>query len=258
MKQLRVGIVGLGRLGKKYGRNIAFQIRQADLVAVCSLNPEELAFAKQEFGISNLYSNYEKMLVECALDVVFVISSTDMHATHIIQALEAGCHVFSEKPLAISMEECKKVKLHAAKYPEQLAVVGFVRRFDPSYRYAKDKVDTGAIGKPYLVRSQTVDKDTVADWQIQYVGKSGGIFHDFNVHDIDLARWFLGAEIKSVWSVGGAYKYPAFAEAGDADNVMTTCVFENNAMAVINASQATKAATAFTLSFKEGRLVHIE
>ena len=67
--------------------------------------------------------------------------------------------------------------------------------------------------------------------------KSGGIFHDFNVHAIDLARWYLGTEIKTVHAIGGAYKYPVFVEAGDADNVITSCTFENGAMAVINASR---------------------
>ncbi|MEL6943280.1 MAG: Gfo/Idh/MocA family oxidoreductase, partial [Bacteroidota bacterium] len=65
--------------------------------------------------------------------------------------------------------------------------------------------------------------------------KSCGIFHDFYVHDIDLAWWFLGGEIQTVWSIGGAYKYPAFGEAGDADSVITTCQFDNGTMAVINA-----------------------
>ena len=224
-------------MGKEYARNLAFKISNAELVAACSIHPAELAFAKKELGLPHLFSDYEEMLKTVELDAVFVISSTNMHAEHIIKGLKAGLHMFSEKPLAITAKDCKKVEAVAAKHPNQLAVVGFVRRFDPSYRYAKDKVDSGAIGTPYLVRSQTVDKDTIADWQIQYVTKSGGIFHDFNVHDIDLARWFLGAEMKTVWSVGGAYKYPAFAEVGDADNVMTTCVFENNTMAVINASR---------------------
>lgn len=237
MTKIKTGIVGLGRLGKEYAKNLAFKIRHADLVAVCSLIPEELAFAKNELNIPNTYDNFEKMLQNEQLDAVFIISSTSQHAQHIMAALKSGLHVFSEKPLATSLEECKRVEKLSKQFPNQHAVVGFVRRFDPSYRYAKNKVDSGAIGKPFLVRSQTVDKDTIADWQIQYVTQSGGIFHDFNVHDIDLARWFLGSEIKTVWSVGGAYKYPAFSEVGDADNVITTCVFENNTMAVINASR---------------------
>ncbi len=237
MKKIKVGIVGLGRLGKEYARNLSFRINAADLIAACSIDEAELEFAKEELEVKHLFQDYDEMLQLSELEAVFVISSTNKHAEHIVKALEAGLHVYSEKPLSSSIEECRQVEAIAAKYPEQLAVVGFVRRFDPSYRYAKQKVDEGAIGKPYLVRSQTVDKDTVAAWQVQYVGNSGGIFHDYNVHDIDLARWFLGAEIESVWSIGGAYKYPAFAEAGDADHVMSTCRFENGTMAVLNAGR---------------------
>lgn len=237
MRKTKIGIVGLGRLGKEYAKNLAFRIRTADLVAVCSLHQAELAFAKEELGIKHLYTDYDQLLVHEGLEAVFVVSSTDQHAEHIIKALQAGLHVFSEKPLAITVAACDGVVEVAAQYPGQLAVVGFVRRFDPSYRYAKQKVEEGAIGIPYLVRSQTIDKDTIADWQMEYVKNSGGIFHDFNVHDIDLARWFLGAEVAAVWSIGGAYKYPAFAAAGDADHVMSTCRFENGAMAVINAGR---------------------
>lgn len=237
MKKIKVGIVGLGRLGKEYAKNLTFNIRSAALVAACSIEEEELAFAKTELGVKHLYQDYDEMLQLEGLQAIFVISSTNQHAEHMVKALEAGLHVYSEKPLSSSVEECRRVEAIAAQYPDQLAVVGFVRRFDPSYRYAKQKVEEGAIGQPYLVRSQTVDKDTVAEWQIQYVKSSGGIFHDYNVHDIDLARWFLGAEVESVWSIGGAYKYPAFAEAGDADHVMSTCRFVNGAMAVLNAGR---------------------
>jgi len=237
MKKIKVGIVGLGRLGKEYAKNLTFKIPAAELVAACSIHEEELVFAKQELDVLHLFKDYAEMLKLPELEAIFVISSTNKHAEHIVAALEAGLHVYSEKPLSSSVEECKRVEAVAAQYPEQLAMVGFVRRFDPSYRYAKQKVDAGAIGQPYLVRSQTIDKDTVAEWQIQYVKSSGGIFHDYNVHDIDLARWFLGAEVESVWSIGGAYKYPAFAAAGDADHVMSTCRFENGTMAVLNAGR---------------------
>lgn len=237
MKKIKVGIVGLGRLGKEYAKNLIFRIPSAELVAACSIDAAELEFARKELAIKHLFQDYDQMLKLPELEAVFVISSTNKHAEHIVAALEAGLHVYSEKPLSSSIEECRRVEAVAAQYPDQLAVVGFVRRFDPSYRYAKQKVDEGAIGKPYLVRSQTIDKDTVAEWQIQYVGNSGGIFHDYNVHDIDLARWFLGAEVESVWSIGGAYKYPAFADAGDADHVMSTCRFKNGAMAVLNAGR---------------------
>jgi len=237
MNKVNIGIVGLGRLGKSYAENIAFNIRHAELVAACSLNPDELTWAKEEVGVKHTYEQYEDMLAHEGLDAIFIVSSTSMHAEHMIMALRAGLHVFSEKPLAISEEDCLEVEKVAAEYPDQRAVVGFVRRFDPSYRYAWKKVEEGAIGKPFMVKSQTVDKDTLAGFQLEYAGSSGGLFHDYNVHDVDLARWFLGGNVNSVWSIGGAYKYPGFADIGDADNVMSTCQFTDGSMAVIHASR---------------------
>lgn len=237
MKTIHISIIGLGRLGKRYADILQHGIPGVKLISACSVMPEELVYAHETLGISAVFDSVSEMLDQSNPDAVFVISSTDQHANHIIQALEAGCHVFSEKPLSVSIAECKRVEGVAAQYPRQIAMVGFNRRFDPSYAYAKQQIEKGLIGKPFRVHSQTVDKDTVSDFQIQYVKNSGGIFHDFNVHDIDLARWFLGSEIKTVFSTGGAYKYPAFADAGDADNVLTTCVLENGTHATIVASR---------------------
>ncbi|MEM6802240.1 MAG: Gfo/Idh/MocA family oxidoreductase [Bacteroidota bacterium] len=237
MNKTKIGIVGLGRLGKSYAENIAFRIRNADLVAACSLDAEELRWAKEELGVAHCFEDYTDMLKLKELDSIFIISSTDMHATHIIEALEAGFHVFCEKPMASSVEDCLKVEEVAQKYPNQKAVVGFVRRYDRSYRYAWDKIQAGAIGEVFMVRSQTVDKDTLAGFQLEYAGSSGGLFHDYNVHDVDLARWFLKDNVAEVWSLGGAYKYTGFAEIGDADNVVSSCRFEKGGMAVIHASR---------------------
>lgn len=237
MKQLNIGIVGLGRLGKEYATNLLFKIRNAHVLAACSIIEEERAYARDELAISNVFESYEEMLETPNLEAVFVISSTDMHAQHIIEALRAGKHVFSEKPLAISLDACKQVEEVAKQHPNLKAVVGFVRRYDASYQYAKRKIKSGAIGKPFMVRSQTVDQDVVNDFQLQYVGKSGGIFHDYNVHDIDLARWFLMSEIESVYALGGSFKHKGFEDAGDADNVVTTCQMTNGTMAIIHASR---------------------
>ena len=124
MKKINIGIVGLGRMGKEYAKNLAFKIRSANLVAACSIVPEELAFAKNELGITNIYEDYEQMLQQQDLEAIFVISSTNQHAEHIIKALQAGLHVFSEKPLAITPEACRQVEKVALQHPQQLVVVG--------------------------------------------------------------------------------------------------------------------------------------
>ena len=237
MDSIRVGIIGLGRLGKRYAENLKFRVRHAELVAACSLDPRELEYASEMLQIPEVFNSHEQMFAQTELDAVYIISSTDKHAEHFTAALDAGVHVFCEKPLALNVEACERVEAHAARKPDQYAVVGFVRRFDPSYAYAKKKVDEGAIGTPFFVKSQTVDMDEQAPFQLDFVKTSGGIFHDFNVHDIDLARWFLRSNVDTVFATGGAYRHKQFAELNDADNVMATCTFENGTMASIHASR---------------------
>jgi myo-inositol 2-dehydrogenase/D-chiro-inositol 1-dehydrogenase len=177
------------------------------------------------------------MLTNKEIEAIVIITSTDQHADQIIMAVEAGYHVFCEKPLAINLEDCYKVEKVVEKHPGQITMLGFVRRYDPSYADAKAKLDEGLVGSPFFVRSQTVDKDVFAPFQIEYCTASGGMFHDFSVHDIDLAHWFLGSDIKNVWSLGGAYRFKEFGEAGDADNVFAMCEFKNGTTAVIAASR---------------------
>ena len=237
MKTVKAGIVGLGRMGRIYAKALRFRIRNVQLLAACSLDATERKFARHDLGIAHIYSSYNDMLQNKDLDAVFIVSSTDQHVSHFISGLEAGLHVFCEKPLARDVDICKTVEAVAREHPKQLAVVGFMRRFDPSYVYAKKKIDEGAIGKPFLVKSQTVDMDETTKVQIEFVKTSGGIFHDYSVHDIDLARWFLQSDLKTVFAIGGAFAHPEFAEAGDADNVLATCVMENGTMASIQASR---------------------
>ena len=154
-----------------------------------------------------------------------------------LAALDRGLHVFTEKPMGVTLDECASIERAVAAHSAQVFLVGFVRRFDPSYRYAKELVDNGAIGTPFLVRSQTCDLDEYAEFQLEFVKTGGGIFLDMNVHDIDLVRWFIGSEIAQVHAVGGSYVHPGFAELGDADNTVCLATFENGAMAVLSASR---------------------
>jgi myo-inositol 2-dehydrogenase / D-chiro-inositol 1-dehydrogenase len=234
---LRVGIAGLGRLGKRHAQNLAFKVRGAKLVAACSIVPEELEWARRELGADRLYSDYSRMLESEALDAAFIVSSSSAHAGQAIAALDRGLHVFTEKPMGVSVDECRAVEAAAAAHPGSVFLVGFVRRFDPSYERAKKLVDEGAIGEPFLVRSQTVDLDEYAAFQVSFVPTSGGIFLDMNVHDVDLARWFLGAEVESVHALGGSFVHPEFKEAHDADNTVALVSFAGGKMAVISASR---------------------
>jgi myo-inositol 2-dehydrogenase/D-chiro-inositol 1-dehydrogenase len=236
-KRLRIGIVGLGRLGKRHAINLAYKVKGASLVAACSVVPEELAWAGQELGVRELYADYREMLDRSRLDAVHLVSSSSVHAGQTIEALGRGLHVFCEKPMGIDAGECLAVEKAAAARPELVFLVGFVRRFDPSYARAKALVDSGAIGTPFLVRSQTVDLDEYAPFQVKFVPTSGGIFLDMNIHDIDLARWFLGDEVESVHAMGGSFVHPEFAEVNDADNTVALLRFRSGKLAVLSVSR---------------------
>ena len=237
MNSVKIGIVGLGRLGKRHAQNLRYKVVGSVLTAACSIVPEELAWAEKELGISETYTDYDEMLAKADLDAVFLVTSSSMHAAQSIKALEKGLHVFTEKPMGVNLEECRNVEAVVSRHDNQVFFVGFVRRFDPSYAYAKKLIDNGVIGEPFLVRSQTVDLDEYAEFQVEFVPSSGGIFLDCNVHDIDLARWYLGSEVKTVYSKGGSYVHKAFDEVDDADNTVVLATFEDGKMAVIAASR---------------------
>ncbi len=237
MNEVRLGIVGLGRLGKRHAQNLHYRVPGANLVAACSVVSDELTWAKDELGVNKTYESYDDLLADPEIDAVFLVSTSSVHAQQIKAGLAAGKHVFSEKPMGVTIEECLDVEKVVAAAPDLHFQLGFVRRFDPSLAYAKKKIEEGLIGEPFLVRAQTVDTDEFAEFQIKFVPTSGGIFMDMNSHDIDLARWFIGSEIKSVYAIGGSYVHPGFAEVNDADNTVALCRFEDGKMAVISASR---------------------
>lgn len=237
MEKVRIGIVGLGRLGKRHAQNLVFANPGAEVTAACSIVDEELDYARCELGVENCYRDYGVMLANASIDAVFLVTSTSLHAEQITQALEAGCHVFCEKPLALDLTDCERVIAVAEQCPNQLATIGFVRRFDPSYAAAKAAVDAGQIGQPILVRSQTVDLDDYAEFQVPFTSTSGGFAHDMLVHDIDLARWYLGADMASAFVTGGCYRHKGFEQYDDIDNASALCGYDNGTSAYFFASR---------------------
>ena len=235
--KLKLGIVGLGRLGMEYAKNIAYHVPGAQLYAACSIQENELKVAKESLQVPYLYSSYQEMLKNEDIDAIVIVTSTNQHADQIILALESGFHVFCEKPLAIDIENCIRVQKKVKEFPHLISMLGFVRRYDKSYSEAKAKLDEGLVGEPVFIRSQTADKDTLAPFQVEFCAAGGGIFHDYSVHDIDLIHWFSGSYIKKVWSLGGAYRFEEFKKAGDADNAFAMCELENGMMALIGASR---------------------
>ncbi|MCP4180588.1 MAG: inositol 2-dehydrogenase [bacterium] len=228
MKKIKIGSVGLGRLGKQHAENIKFRIPNAELLAVCSVKEEEVNEVQKAWGIEYIYIDFDEMLKNKELDAIFIASSSNVHCEQIEKALEAGFDVFSEKPLGVTVEEVEKVEKIIAKHSDKIFMLGFMRRYDASYAHAKELIDNGKIGKPFMVRSYGLDPDSSARSVIPFLKTSGGLFLDMAAHDIDIARWFLGKEAKSVYAAGGCYKYPEYEKEDDIDNGVALVKFEED------------------------------
>jgi len=233
MEKIKFGIVGLGRLGKRHAENIAFKVPGAELVAACSVSDAEVKYAKDNLGVKDVYKDYDEMLQNKELDAIFVASSSNVHCEQIEKAIKSGFHVFTEKPLGVNTEETLRVKEVVDAHPDQIFMLGFMRRADKSYSHAKKMIDEGKIGKPFLVRCYGLDPDKLALSVIPFLKTSGGLFLDMSTHDADLARWFLGKEAKSVYAVGGCYKYPEYAKEGDIDNGVAIINFEDDMICML-------------------------
>ena len=234
MKELRVGIAGLGRLGRVHAANLAHKIPGAVLTAACVPGADSQAYARQELGLEKVYGDFREMVADPELDAVAIVSPSGEHCWQIEAALDAGKHVFSEKPLGVTMEQCLQAEAAVARHPELVCMLGFMRRYDKSYAYAKEKITAGAIGTPYLVKSTGIDPEAVVEGAIRYSGTSGGIFLDSAIHDMDLMRWFLGSEAAEVYAMGCTFKHPAFQDAGDDETGVAVYKFKNGAMGMVH------------------------
>jgi myo-inositol 2-dehydrogenase/D-chiro-inositol 1-dehydrogenase len=238
MNPLRVGIVGLGRLGRRHAENLAWHVPGARLVAACSPVKEERAWAAASLPELSLHADYDELLADDSIDAVWLVTPTSLHARQIIAALRAGKHVFCEKPLSLDLAECDAVLEEHARHAHLHVMIGFVRRFDASYRDAFDGIAKGAIGRPFMVRSQTCDKNDLDGFFVRFAPTSGGLFLDCSVHDIDLARWLLGnPRARRVYASGTIAIHDGLRECGDIDNGVGTIEFEDGRIAVLYASR---------------------
>ncbi len=234
---IKIGAIGLGRLGYQHAYNLAYKIPGVELIALCDLDEEKLTKTAQQWQIANRYTEFDEMIKNKDLDAVAISSPSHLHTAQIANALEAGLHVFSEKPIGTTVQECKIAEQAVEKHNNLVFMLGFMRRYDPSYIYAKKIIAEGKIGKPFLFRGYSQDPESAIDGAIAYAGHSGGQFIDMAVHDIDLARWFMEAEPISIFAIGGCYAHPEFGQYNDGDNVTALMQLENETMAFLFAGR---------------------
>ena len=230
MKTVKVGSVGLGRLGYEHAKNLATQVPGCELAAICDVDANRVKEVAAELGVPNTYTDFEEMCKNPELDAIVIVSPSFLHCQQIEIAMNHGKHVFCEKPLGTDVAQCKAAEKVIEAHPDLIFQLGFMRRFDKSYAEAKRKIDNGDIGKVVLVRSYTQDPRSTIESTLKFAPHSGGQYLDMCVHDLDLIRWFTGAEVKRVWAIGGVFEFDLYRELNDADNCCATVQLDNGAM----------------------------
>ena len=241
MKTVKIGSVGLGRLGHEHAKNLATQVPGCELAAICDVDAGRVKEVAEELGVQYTYTDFEEMCRNPELDAIVIVSPSFLHCQQIEIAMNNGKHVFCEKPLAQNAGDCEKIIAAETAHGRRLLQVGFMRRYDRGYAEMKRiidsgelgaplKIDNGDIGKVVLVRSYTQDPRSTIESTLKFAPHSGGQYLDMCVHDIDLIRWFTGSNVKNVWAIGGVFEFDLYKELNDADNAAATIQMENGAM----------------------------
>jgi myo-inositol 2-dehydrogenase / D-chiro-inositol 1-dehydrogenase len=224
---MRLGLIGLGRIGAFHARTLT-ELPIVESLVVTDAVPTVTAEVADRLGAQACDS--PEQLLAAGVDGVLIAAATDAHPTLIRAAVDAGLPVFCEKPVARSTEEAVGVQryVEAAGLPVQ---IGYPRRFDSAFQAARDAVASGELGWLHTVRSTTLDP---APPPAGYVAVSGGIFRDCSVHDFDAIRWVTGRDVVEAYATGSNKGADYFADAADVDTASAVLTLDDATLAVVS------------------------
>lgn len=229
MNKLKVGVIGAGRIGRNHIGTIVNRIPNAEVDIVADAFIKSARDTANDFGIHKYTDNYKDIFNSKDITAVLICSPTDTHSKYIVEAAEAGKHIFCEKPVDHSIERIQSSIISVNKAGVKL-MVGFNRRFDPNFRKIKEIILSDSIGEPHILKITSYDP---APPPIEYIKNSGGMFVDMTIHDFDMARFLMGCEVDEVTAKGTVLVDQDIGNAGDIDTAIITMKFKNGALGVI-------------------------
>ncbi|MGW2445098.1 Gfo/Idh/MocA family protein [Streptomyces sp. NPDC001675] len=227
---MRIGILGLGRIGAFHAETLA-GLDAVESLVVADPFADAARAAAERFGAR--IADSPQSLLAAGVDGLVVAAATDAHPALIRAGVEAGVPVFCEKPVARTMAEGLEV-LDAVRGGGVPVQIGFNRRFDAGFSAARAAVRGGELGKLHSVRCTTLDP---APPPAAYIAASGGIFRDCAVHDFDVVRWVTGREVTEVYAAGGNRGAGHIREAGDADTTGAVLTLDDGTLAMVSNSR---------------------
>ena len=207
-----VALIGAGRMGSVHAGNAA-RHPDIDLAFVVDPRPDAAQALSNQWGARP--ASLQDVLKDDAVEGVLVCSSTDQHLAHAQAALAAGKAVFCEKPIDLDLAKARAAR---EDFCDARFVLAFNRRFDPNFVALKDQVRAGRIGD--IETLQIVNHDPALP-PLAFIPTSGGLFRDFTIHDLDLARWLLDEDPVEVFAMASCLVDPVIADLGDVDTART-------------------------------------
>ena len=252
---LRIGIVGLGFMGKMHFRCYN-SLNNVEIIAICDADTSRLqdtsgvagniSGAEDDLDLRNiaLYSDLSKMLAEGELDALSIASPTFLHASQTIEALNAGVHVFCEKPMALNSGDCREMA-EVAKQSGKTLQIGHCIRFWPEYVQAKEIIDSQKYGKVLAATFQRLSLTPTWSWDNCFLDgeRSGGAMLDLHIHDADYVHYVFGMP-KEVFSRG------VMGPSGEFDHTVTQYLYGSDCVITAEGGWIMAPGFGFEMSFK--------
>ena len=225
-----VALFGAGRIGKIHAGNVARQpgVKLRYVIDVDGAAAKALADAHGAQVVSA-----EAALTDKNVGAVVIGSSTDTHADLIVRAASAGKAIFCEKPVDLEVARARSCA-EAVKRAGVVCMIGFNRRFDPTFAAVKERLSAGEVGEAEMLVVTSRDPGAPP---VDYLKRSGGIFRDMLIHDFDVFRWILDDDAEWLSATGSCLTDPAIAEAGDIDSAAVTIRTRRGRLCQINTSR---------------------
>ncbi|QDH20416.1 Gfo/Idh/MocA family protein [Saccharibacillus brassicae] len=190
---LNIGVIGTGAIGKDHIRRISSNLSGARITAVTDVNQEAAQVVVEQYGLDAVvYPDDKALLAQADVGAVLVTSWGPAHEQSVLAAIEAGKYVFCEKPLATTAEGCRRIVDAEIRHGKRLVQVGFMRRYDSGYVQLKQAIDERLIGEPLMIRCAHRNPESGPNYT------SDMAITDTLIHEIDVLRWLIDDDYKSV------------------------------------------------------------
>ena len=227
---MEVALFGAGRIGKIHGQNVTRQ-PGARLKYVVDVDAAAAGALAQHLGAQ--VATAEAVFADKSVGAVVIGSSTDTHCDLITRSAESGKAIFCEKPVDLNVERAQTCAA-AVRKAGVTCMIGFQRRFDPTFAALKDRLVAGEIGEPEMLVVTSRDPGAPP---VEYLKRSGGIFRDMLIHDFDVFRWILDDDAATVYATGSVLTDPAVGTVGDVDCTAVAIRTRKGRLALINTTR---------------------